>query len=315
MKRADKPLLLNLLALELRFYQDINRPVMYPPHLSGRVIFWYNTPMTPDRNISSLPASVQVTAHTHIAMLASAMPGWLDSYYFTGSVALGAFQTGISDVDFVAIVTRCLKEGEPERLKSIHRSLHNRKLFSPLDGFYVTEDQLRPAGGATALRFNDGRFQGLTQFAVNSPDGWVLKRHGVCIVGRPPDKLPYLPDWEHVANGIRENLDTYWRGWVNGCRNICSPRTIGLLTRPDVLEWGVLGISRLYFSLRERDVASKTEAGEYALQHVPERWHPILREALRRRNIEIKPQYRSAFKRWHDVLAYMDFIRTECSKL
>lgn len=44
--------------------------------------------------------------------------------------------------------------------------------------------------------------------------------------------------------------------------------------------WGVLGVTRLHYTLATGMVTSKAGAGAYALETFPERWHRILREAV-----------------------------------
>jgi hypothetical protein len=46
------------------------------------------------------------------------------------------------------------------------------------------------------------------------------------------------------------------------------------------IQWAVLGVLRQYYTFREGDITSKTGAGEYALTHLPARWHRLIREAI-----------------------------------
>ncbi|MDZ5016954.1 DUF4111 domain-containing protein, partial [Clostridium perfringens] len=65
----------------------------------------------------------------------------------------------------------------------------------------------------------------------------------------------------------------------------------------NIIEWGVLGVSRLYYTFKERDITSKIGAGEYALQNLPERWHKIINESMRLRKGNKKSFYNSIFER------------------
>jgi len=116
-----------------------------------------------DRDAAALPAIVQVTAHTHIAMLNTLLPDWLAGWYAVGSAALGCFDGRFSDLDFLAFVHRNPDAGELARLRIIHRDMGNRRLFAPLDGCYVPLDALGNRG-IHGLQFNDGRFLGLAPF-------------------------------------------------------------------------------------------------------------------------------------------------------
>ncbi|MCZ3365961.1 aminoglycoside adenylyltransferase domain-containing protein [Methanobacterium veterum] len=74
------------------------------------------------------------------------------------------------------------------------------------------------------------------------------------------------------------------------------------------VEWGVLGISRLYYTMYEMDIVSKYEAGKYVLEGVPPDFEKILKEALRIRKGESKSYYSSPFKRRKDTLSFMWYM-------
>jgi hypothetical protein len=263
----------------------------------------------------TLPAAVQVAAQTHIAMLEAALPGLLLSYYVTGSAALGDFRAGASDVDFIALTSRRPAPTEIGKLKAVHTQLNRKSLFAGLDGIYITGEDLEGSAEAQCPRFNGGKYLCLKKFDTGSPDAWVLKQYSVCLLGRKPEDLPFDVDWERLSLGMLANLEAYWRRWARGCRGMRPVLAFGLYLRPAMVEWGVLGISRLYFSLRERDVASKTGAGEYALQKLPEKCHSILREALSIRSGGHTPQYKSVIRMRNDALEYVEFMIEECLAL
>ncbi len=74
------------------------------------------------------------------------------------------------------------------------------------------------------------------------------------------------------------------------------------------VEWGVLGISRLYYTMHEGDIVSKYEAGKYALDRVPPDFEMILKEALRIRKGESKSYYKSPFRRRNDTIRFMTYM-------
>jgi len=78
-----------------------------------------------------------------------------------------------------------------------------------------------------------------------------------------------------------------------------------------MIEWGVLGVSRIYYTFKERDITSKIGAGEYALRTVPHRWHKIINEAMRLRKRNKKSCYKSIFQRRKYALDYIEFIMQE----
>ncbi|WP_277674507.1 aminoglycoside adenylyltransferase domain-containing protein, partial [Piscibacillus halophilus] len=53
------------------------------------------------------------------------------------------------------------------------------------------------------------------------------------------------------------------------------------------VEWTVLGLLRQYYTLMEKDIISKLEAGYYGLEILPTKWHPIIQEAINiRKNVK-----------------------------
>jgi hypothetical protein len=266
------------------------------------------------KDFADLPGLVQVTANTHAAMLEAALPGKLAAYWVVGSAALGDFVPGRSDVDFVA-ATKCpLASEDVEALRRVHRALRGRRMLAGLDGWYVPAAGLAGDSGAlaTCARFNEGKFCGGRPFAPNSPDGWVLRQYGVRVQGEGPEPA-YAVDWDAMLRGMAENIDTYWRKWVRDSRGL-SARGAALLLSPRATEWGVLGVARLYYTFRERDVTSKTSAGEYALEHLPERWRGIVLRALetRRRG---GPRRAPSMRRRRETLDFMEFMLGECARL
>jgi len=50
---------------------------------------------------SEIPQAVQQSLDDYIALVHEAVPNLLDGCYLHGSLALGAFNPGLSDVDFI----------------------------------------------------------------------------------------------------------------------------------------------------------------------------------------------------------------------
>ncbi len=259
------------------------------------------------RSVASLPSLVQVTANTHIALLERLLPGWLIGWYAVGSAALGCFERRVSDLDFVAVVQSIPDRAGMQALYKVHRMLSNRRLAAPLDGWYVPQGAL--AGEALpCLRFNDGRLREADVFPIHGVDGWVLKHHGVALLGPEPGGLPFDPDWTLVRQAMAKNLHSYWKAWADRRRNPFGPMGLGLMLNPTTLEWGVLGVSRILYSLQEGGITGKEAAGRYALATVPERFHLVIQEALRRRNQAIPPQISQPLLRHRVALEYLDYI-------
>ena len=71
----------------------------------------------------SLPEAVVPLCRDFIASTAEVLPELVDAFYIVGSIALGAFDPGYSDVDFIAVVSRQCTGDDIERLTTLHNVL------------------------------------------------------------------------------------------------------------------------------------------------------------------------------------------------
>ena len=259
----------------------------------------------------NIPDKVNKVLSTYFDQVNEQLPSFLDGYYLFGSSSLEAFQEHNSDIDFIAVVKKEVQESELHFLKEIHQEIHKQFPDAILDGLYVQHENLTAKPSNTlCLRFNDGEFQGFQKFDPNSIDAYQLKKYGITIKGKRIQEYDFEVDWDVLLKNMQENLNSYWVKWMNGSRNVSSEDV-----RLEDIEWGVLGVTRLYFTFMEQDITSKVGAGEYALKHVPERWHRIIHEAMRLRKNNHISQYRSHIERYQDALDYLDFMIRECNKI
>jgi len=245
------------------------------------------------------------------------LPKFLEAYYIYGSIALGAFHYGLSDIDFIAIVKRKVTQSDIDILKEIHSNIKIKFPETDLMGLYVMGNdlQLEYENEKSCPCFIDGRYKGLEKFEKNSIDAFQLKKYGLTVKGQEIDNFDFTVNWDILIQNMRENLNTYWFNWNDDCKKFLSEKYIGLFVDLGMIEWGVLGVSRLYYTFKERDMTSKMGAGEYALQTVPQRWNKVINEAMRLRKGNQKTYYKSIFLRRKDVLAYIDFIIQESNNL
>lgn len=80
--------------------------------------------------------------------------------------------------------------------------------------------------------------------------------------------------------------------------------------------WGVLGVSRLHYTLATGHIASKLAAGEYARTVFDDRWQRILSECVRiRRSGRGRSFYRSSFARRAQALSFVDMVIEDARRL
>lgn len=267
--------------------------------------------------MNSVPDKVNGLLKEYFEMLESKLPGFLEAFYIYGSVSLGAFDYGFSDVDFLAVMKRRAAEEDIKILKHVHHEMHRRFSKTDLMGMYVIGSDLEsPINGEKLCPcFIDGKFRGMQKFDWNSIDSYQLKKYGIAVKGQGIEKYCYSVDWDVLIKNMRNNLNTYWLNWKGRCERFPSLLYIGTFFNLKLIEWGVLGVSRQYYTFREKDITSKVGAGEYALRTLPEQWHKIIKESMRLRKGIKGSYYKSVFERRNDALGYIDYIIQESNKL
>lgn len=266
---------------------------------------------------NQVPVKVKEVLNDYFKEVNERLPNLMESFYLLGSVSLGAYQDGMSDIDFYAVIKRKLKNNDVEVLKQVHQDMMKKYPQSSMDGMYVTREDLdgRNEGFQSCPYFNEGKLQMFRAFHRYWIDAYQLKTYGIVIKGLPIETYNIPIDWNQLKVNLVGNINSYWKNWTKRCERVTSLQFPGLFVSGSMIEWGVLGVTRLYYSIKEENITSKVGAGEYALQNVPVKYHQIIQESIRIRNGHKKSCYKSIFKRRRDALDYMKFIMTECNKL
>jgi hypothetical protein len=258
-----------------------------------------------------MPEQVALILNQYRSLLEQHAPQRVSGLYVHGSVALGAFCEGLSDIDFIATLTDCPNHKDVSALEHIHKRVTAEHPHCLMEGSYLQWHDLgRPAHAIHPYPcYHDGRMHPAAHHDISPVTWWMLKHHAVAVFGPEPSALDFDIRWEDVRAYMRSNLNTYWASFTT------SPRRFLWLLSDAGVQWAVLGISRLLYGLRQGGMISKARAGEYALTQVPARWHPLIREALSRRSGSGPRAYKSALSwarlsRARDSVAYVRYIIT-----
>ncbi|MBV9603781.1 MAG: DUF4111 domain-containing protein [Solirubrobacterales bacterium] len=219
-----------------------------------------------------------------------ALPGRVEGFYVVGSVCLGAFREGRSDIDFVAILDGGLDQAELRRLRAIHLGrwasalagdvVARRRWPLVCNGSYLQRGALaRSPLEVTALASHvAGRFGSGVGVDVNPITWHTLARYGIAVRGAEPHQLEIHADPAELLAWTRANLDGYWRGWVARARG--PGAGVGLVLPRRSAASGVLGVSRLACTLATGEIVSKEAGGEYALARFGPEWRVLIDDAL-----------------------------------
>ena len=244
-----------------------------------------------------VPAEVARICTRYLRVADREAPGLVEGLYLHGSVALGDYRRGRSDIDFVAVTAW---PAHIDDLRAIHRALRRRARRPFFDGIYLGRHALRrdprrlPAGPAV----HEWRVNGSSRFERSLVTWHLLAQAGVTVRGPAVAELGIHTDWPGLAEATRRNLDEYWAPWLD--RRARGP--VGLSSW--AATWGVLGVARLRHTLAAGRITSKTDAAGYALATYDPRWHRIIEEALRIR-VGGAPRYRNPCRRRTDLIGFV----------
>ncbi|WGV25287.1 aminoglycoside adenylyltransferase domain-containing protein [Halotia branconii] len=257
-----------------------------------------------------VPECVRPVLADYLLSLKTELPNLIDACYIHGSIALDAFNRHFSDIDFITILARRATAQEVEKLKAVHQQVEMLYPEWKLEGSYLQwEDLGREQQEIVPYPYyHDGVLRSAGYHDVNLVTWWVLKHRGISIMGLSPQTLAFTVDGNLLRTNIQENLNSYWVSWTR------QPNKIAYLVTDSGIQWAVLGILRLFYTLREHDITSKTEAGRYALVHLPTQWHRLITEAINLRSNRHGSCYRSRVNRAIEAVRFLRYVINVCNK-
>lgn len=242
-------------------------------------------------------------------------PGLFPDVYVTGSLALDDARPGKSDIDLLLVRPDDATDDDTmaalmpavERLRTLYT-------IPQLDALVLNRADL--VAGPDAIEgprpiVFEGKVELRADGSARNPVTWqTLRQGGITWRGVPVRELDLHHDPTRLREWTRGNLESYWRPWLAKSRFLPSASGVWSL-RPDFVEWGVLGVTRLHDTITTGEITSKTGAGAYALETFPERWHRIVREAvdIRANTERTRSLYgRNTLRRRRDARAYIAMV-------
>jgi predicted nucleotidyltransferase len=199
-----------------------------------------------------------------------AAPGVIEGLYLVGSVALDDW-TPHSDIDVVAVVADPSDPDLFDDLATAHALVRERLSIS-VDGPYVAwGDLVVPPMAVQRPWVLDGEYHvDGESFEINPVTWYTLATHGIALRGDPADRLGVHVDLGERRRWVRENLQTYWRGAGERLRAAIEADRASETADGAVLEWVALGVARMLYTWETGEVASKSAAGRWAAERVPD---------------------------------------------
>lgn len=173
----------------------------------------------------------------------------IEAVWAHGSLALGDFRPGRSDLDLIAVVARPVAPGQRRALTALHKRLDRDPAAEKLHCSYMPRRQL----AETARPHLTWAHRGVLERPVGLVTRSELLLGGRTFTGPPPTELVPDVSGEELAAFVREDLRRFW-----------LPSS-GPVTRPSWLRdvWvdlGPLTAARAGVTLREGRLITKGEA-------------------------------------------------------
>ncbi|WP_328322133.1 hypothetical protein OHA70_26205 [Kribbella sp. NBC_00382] len=226
-----------------------------------------------------LPAEVSGTTSKYLQLIDQALPGQVSGLYLTGSIPLGDYRRGFSDIDGVVVVASPLTD--VSLVREVHKQLPSSPAF---DVTYLTAADLAVAPDATkpVVFTLDGEFKEAPFGGPVSPVLWSELARQSTALRTAPD-LDVHDDQEALEAFTRDNLTSYWSGRFDALESAFADHPDDEVVDAWILPWVMLGVPRLHALLATGNIISKTAAGEHALIAFPE-WAPLLHRCLDHRS-------------------------------
>jgi hypothetical protein len=258
--------------------------------------------------MQEIPAELAPLFDDWLASLAP-LGGRVYGVYLYGSLALGAWNPIVSDIDAVVVTSGTWTSEEIERLGKIHADLMRRHplagrlqvIYFPLEHIGESNDTVPPYPA-----FRDGAFHVATHGDVNAVTWWLLTQHGLRLAGTEPKHLPIAVTWDDVRAAMRYNLDVYWE------RQVAMPGGVRFL-HDEWVEFGVTTVTRILTTMENGEIIGKDAALAHWRTRLPARWRPLLDEAQRLRAGASGPGvYRTRLTRMRDARDYIRYVQRRC---
>lgn len=232
-----------------------------------------------------------------------AAPNCVEGLYLVGSAAFDDFQPGRSDLDLV-VVTR--DPGDPAVIGAIEQARRTIAGSIATDGVVLGWDDLQQDPVIVGPRpcFDAAAFYPSARLMLDPVTWHTLARYAILVRGPRQTETSMWCDRTALKHWTRGNLAGYWTDWHRRHDSLFSYAGITAL-HPRVVEWGVLGVSRLLYTLATGGLTSKTGAGLYARDAMPNRWRPLIDTA-----ISIRSGRRAGFagNPWHLRREMLDYV-------
>ncbi len=253
---------------------------------------------------SPLPDDARQRIDQLLAWLDDAVPDVVAGLHVVGSLALGDYHPGHSDIDLIVVTRHPLGEADVPAVDAVHQQdrRHQQDRSSAnggdLQASYLTTSSLatNPDSLVPSVSHVKGTTTYGTDFEVNPVTWRNLVRHAVAVRGTPTSVWMRDPRDAEIAAFCRTNLADYWQPMVEQILAAADdPANADRTVEAETLERVALGPRRLAETIETGNIISKTAAGEQMVARADSGERPAFEAALAIRRGEIAPSEPIAF--------------------
>ena len=222
-------------------------------------------------------APIQELLNTCVSRTKQILKNNLTGIYLHGSAVMGCFNPEKSDLDFIVVVSEPLQDSVKKEYMDMIMELNTSGPAKGIEMSIVTKSVCNPFVYPTPfdLHFSVAH---LNWYKIN-PDDYIQKMKGTdkdlaahftiitnrgkCLYGDPIEKVfSKVPEQDY--------FNSIWNDIADAVEDI-SENTMYL----------TLNLARVLAYKKDEVILSKKEAGEWALENLPEEYHPLIEAALK----------------------------------
>lgn len=178
------------------------------------------------------------------------------SVYLYGSVTLQDYKDGWSDIDLICFTSEQLLPSETERLLMLRQTLVESKktpMFRKIEGAVVYLSDFLNNHYSQLVYWGTSGQRVTDAYSFDVFSMFELLKYGKLIYGTDIRNQFTLPSYPDLIAGVNQHYETI--------------RKYAQITNESIYSCGwLLDIARCLYTLRYRDIISKTSAGQWALE-------------------------------------------------
>jgi hypothetical protein len=191
--------------------------------------------------------------------------------YLGGSLVLGDFEAGISDIDLLAALSSPVEDNELAALEKMHTDFvaEYPEWYDRIEICYASLQTLKTVKSTTSTVVNISPGEPIHRRQTTKEwlmSWYLIREQSKTLYGPPPQTVIEPISHQEFIQAVKDHA-TGWGDWVQQMRN------------PFAQSYAILAISRAFYSIRTGEQTSKKQAALWVEQQLPQ-WSQVIHNAL-----------------------------------